>query len=393
MVPVSGINPKILTWARETSGYSIHDVAKLFRKSKEIIEEWESGESAPTYAQLERLAYQIYKRPIALFFFPEPPEELDPKKSFRTLPEFEIENLSKDTRYALRLANAMQLALIELNEGRNPSAQKIFQDIRMTIRDDVTETASQIRAYLGVELKDQIIWKNNDDALRNWKQALEDKGIFIFKRSFKQKSISGFCFSDAEFPIIYLNNGTASTRQTFTIFHELSHILLNTNGITMRDDSYIDVLSGDEKGIEIYSNRFAAEFLVPKADFEQQLKIQESLTDQSINKIAKRYKVSREVILRKLLDMGRISKLHYERKAKEWTGDYEKGPKPSDGGNYYATQIVYLGEKFLKLAFSKYYQEKCTLEQLADYLNVKAKSIPMFEQAILSRPFSHDIRI
>ncbi|KKL56723.1 hypothetical protein LCGC14_2242570, partial [marine sediment metagenome] len=39
----------------------------------------------------ERLAYEIYKRPLALFFFPEPPEEETPKESFRTLPQEEID--------------------------------------------------------------------------------------------------------------------------------------------------------------------------------------------------------------------------------------------------------------------------------------------------------------
>jgi len=40
-----------------------------------VIEGWEAGASAPTYPQLEALAYKVYKHPLALFFFPEPPED------------------------------------------------------------------------------------------------------------------------------------------------------------------------------------------------------------------------------------------------------------------------------------------------------------------------------
>ena len=295
MGSLSGITPKILRWARETAGLSTHDVAELIRKPYELIERWEGGETAPTYGQLEKLAYQIYKRPIALFPFPEPPDEPDPQKSFRTLPEFEITNLSADTRYAIRQAKSMQIALNELNDGVNPSPQKIFQDVKASVRHDVKDAALKVRSYLGIQVKDQMSWKRNEDALRNWKNASEDKGIFIFKRAFKQKGVSGFCLSDEEFPVIYVNNGTSLTRQIFTIFHELSHVLLNVNGITLRNDSFIETLLGDEMRIEVYCNRFAGEILVPSTAVEQQLLYVDS-SDESISRIAKRFKVSREVI-------------------------------------------------------------------------------------------------
>src|SRR5947208_31150 len=99
--PVAGINPQVLVWARERSGQTIDQVAKALHKEPEVIVSWETGSSSPTYAQLEALAYKVYKRPVALFFFPEPPEEIDPEHSFRTLPEFEIEELTSDTRYKI----------------------------------------------------------------------------------------------------------------------------------------------------------------------------------------------------------------------------------------------------------------------------------------------------
>ncbi len=88
---VSGINPRVLAWARSQAGLTIDDVAARMKKDPALIEGWEKGESAPTYSQLERLAYVLYKRPLALFFFPEPPSEPSPNKSFRTLPESEAE--------------------------------------------------------------------------------------------------------------------------------------------------------------------------------------------------------------------------------------------------------------------------------------------------------------
>ena len=71
---INGINPTIVKWVRVRSGYTLEDVATSLNKAVETISNWESGEQAPTYVQLETLADK-YKRPIVMFFFPEPPHE------------------------------------------------------------------------------------------------------------------------------------------------------------------------------------------------------------------------------------------------------------------------------------------------------------------------------
>ena len=71
------VNPQVLKWARESSNLSIDEVTIKLKKSTDIIEAWENGADSPSYAQLEKLAYDVYKRPIAVFFFPKPPKEDD----------------------------------------------------------------------------------------------------------------------------------------------------------------------------------------------------------------------------------------------------------------------------------------------------------------------------
>ena len=112
-------NPIVLKWAREQSGFNLEEVSKRLKRKKitvQTIKKWENGTAFPTYSQLETLAYKIYKRPLAVFFFPEPPDESDIKKSFRTLPE-SIESLSPRMRIVLRKARFMQLNVMELSEG------------------------------------------------------------------------------------------------------------------------------------------------------------------------------------------------------------------------------------------------------------------------------------
>lgn len=121
------VNPEVLQWARQTAGYSrIEDVVNEINRKRitvEVIEAWEEGKSSPSYEQLERLAYEIYKRPLALFFFPEPPEEEAPKQSFRTLPQEEIDLMEPNLLYLIRRAKAMQENLRELFDGANPATK------------------------------------------------------------------------------------------------------------------------------------------------------------------------------------------------------------------------------------------------------------------------------
>jgi len=105
------IEPSILVWARESLGLSLTEVALKLDKDRETIQEWEYGTSFPTLAQLEKLAYNIYKRPLAVFFLPKPPKESTPKQDFRTLPENEISNLSPELRLIIRKAKHNQLVL------------------------------------------------------------------------------------------------------------------------------------------------------------------------------------------------------------------------------------------------------------------------------------------
>jgi len=359
-------------------------VADRLKKDVASIESWESGDAVPTYVQLERLAYELYKRPLALFFFPDPPEEADPRHSFRTLPEFERERLSASSRHLLRRARAMQIALAELNDGVNPCSARIFDDITITQDASVVRVTAEVREYLGVSLEEQARWRNGDEALKNWRARVEDKGVFVFKDPFKQENISGFSLLHEQFPVIYLNNRTAKTRQIFSLFHELFHLLQGTSGIAKTDDAYMDLLQGEARRTEVLCNLLAGEFLVPSHDFRRFLS--EDFHDEGVvQSIASEYSVSREVVLRKALSEELIDRGYYERKAAEWTEQYKARRGSGSGGNYYANQAAYLGERFLSLAFGRYYQGRCTAEQLADYLGVRARNLAGLEPFALRR--------
>jgi len=379
---VVGIRPSVIRWARESIGLSPEEVAHRLKRQVEEVLAWESGDQAPTYPQLEKLAYQIYKRPLAVFFLPEPPQETQPKTEFRTLPLADLNELLPDTRMHIRKAHAYQLALTEIfNE--NPSSHKIWKDFSKVDELNISKFSGEVRDYLGISIETQLSWKQPDAALKAWRRAIEDKGVFIFKAAFKQKDISGFCLSHDQFPVIYLNNSTTKSRQVFSLLHELCHLFLRENGISKFDHTYINDLPENVQMLERLCNVVAASILIPPNDFESQsnhLPFEiEGVDDNEIESLANRYAVSREVILRRFLDQNRVSPHYYRQKAGAWTSQKKKGT----GGDWYASTKSYLSERFAQEVVSQHYRNKISVEQASDLLGIKSKNFEGLEQRIL----------
>jgi len=76
------ITPKVVIWARETAKMSIEVAATKMGVSKKKLEDWENGISCPTIKQAQKLA-KIYRRPFAIFFLPDLPEDFHPLRDFR----------------------------------------------------------------------------------------------------------------------------------------------------------------------------------------------------------------------------------------------------------------------------------------------------------------------
>jgi Zn-dependent peptidase ImmA (M78 family) len=253
------ITPAVVQWARERAGYSMDDAVRHFKK----IAAWEAGEALPTYVQLEQMA-ERFKIPVAVFFFPKPPAVAPIEQSFRTLTDAAFATIPRTVRFFLRRGLAMQINLAELNDSKNPAGRVISRDLKPSTSTSLDKIAAQVRDYLGVSLDEQASWKSIDEALERWREVFAAKaGVYVFKDAFRAPNYFGFCLYDDEFPVIYINNSSTKTRQIFTLFHELGHLLFHTSGIDMLDDHFIEQLGGAEQKIEIICNGLAARVLVP----------------------------------------------------------------------------------------------------------------------------------
>jgi len=373
------VNPEILSWARERAGFTIDMIAKSMKKDPAEVASWESGTVVPSYSVLERLAQKLFKVPVAVFYFPEPPDIEDPMNSFRRLPEYELMRFSPDTLGKIRLLQAFKESLVELDAARLVS-RRVINDIKPSIEDNLVQLSERVRDYVGVSLAQQIQTASAESAVKLWRHALEVCGIFTFKDSLKDSFVSGFCIIDPQYPVIMINNSTAFSRQLFTLIHETAHILYQVNGVTDESEEYFAYLEQDERNIEIRCNALAGEILVPRRDFSRDAILIQIEGVKAIPSLAEKYSVSREVILRRLLDLGLVSRDYYRQRAAEFAEDYRRATPRRPGGNYYLTKMAYLGEGFTGITYQHLRAGRISPQEAANHLNINARNLAKFER-------------
>ncbi len=372
------INPAILEWALKDLNLSVERFAKKIKSNvkPEKVTEWILGTSQPTYKQLEDIAYKILKLPLAAFFLAEPPENLTIKRKFRILPEYRLNLTSYKTRIAIKQADFYKSALYELFRS-NPSLEPIFRTIRLSVNQNPSEAIRQLRNDFGINIELQKKFRNGYEAFNYYRETLEIKGIYLFQ--LQLEGDRGFCLLDDEFPIIVVNSSDSINSKIFTLFHELVHIL------TESDDIYKEFEPSPylESSIEIFCNRTASEILVPLTELAERYGSSFMYWDEDqISTIAKEYTVSKEVILLKIISMGLANQSDYRRLKEKWDEEYKESKKRREGGSYYVNKISALGRQYINTVIDSYKQGTINDVQVSNYLGMKFTNLSKIEAEV-----------
>jgi len=114
--------------------------------------------------------------------------------------------------------------------------------------------------------------------------------------------------------------------------------------------------------------------------------------DDAIALLAQRNRVSREVIMRRLLVLGRTTETFYRRKRRELRAEFqaqqeEALQKPQHRGFAPPDRLAVstAGPFFVRLVLNSYHQEKITSNALSSFLEVRLKHIPKIERSLQRR--------
>jgi Zn-dependent peptidase ImmA (M78 family)/transcriptional regulator with XRE-family HTH domain len=384
------VKPSVLKWARESLNLPLADAAKKIGVKVSKLAEWESesGGSSPTIGQLRKAA-NAYKRPMAVFFLPEPPRDFDALKDFRRLPELTrlpaTPKLSLEIRRAqMRREIALELAAsIGVDPPRIPTISSNLQD-----SDHVAATARQL---LGVQLEEQYDWRGQYEPLHRWISALERNGVLVFQTgAVALDEVRGFSISAAVYPVIVINAKDSPRGRIFTLIHEFAHVLLNRGGLC---DLHTTTRGGSQEEMtEVFCNQVAGTVLLPSREFLSEPIVtgkasRATWTESEIRQLAEKYSVSQEVVLRRLLALGRISQSFYRQRRQELVAAYRKETEGTQGGfvPHRVLKSRDLGRAFIRLVLEAYHTEAINSSDVAEMLGVKLKHLSTIEQDVADR--------
>jgi len=336
------VQPALFIWARQRARL---DEAELTARFPHLAE-WEAGEVQPTLRQLEQYA-QATHAPLGYFFLPAPPEEAVPIPDFRTMGRG-MPRLSADLLDVIYTCQTRQTWYRDEALVNGETALPFVGSV--TLATPPAETAALIRQRLGFSVQARRECPTWTEALRLFIAQAEQAGVMVMvsgvvmnnnNRHLDPQEFRGFALADGIAPLVFINGADSKAAQMFTLAHELAHLWL---GQTALSDATLSETS--DHATETWCNRVAAELLVPHAEFRAALQQDETI-DLALKRLAKHFKVSSLVVLRRMLDVGWLDRDAF------W-GAYRAeearikalAARNAGGGDFYRTTVARVSKRF-----------------------------------------------
>lgn len=342
------VAPAVIAWAKERSGIEDSTLARRFPR----VADWERGQASPTLKQLEAFAEATHT-PIGFLLLEEPPEERVPIPDYRTMGDSGVRRPSPDLLDTIFQCQQRQDWYIDFARVNREDAVAFVGSLTTATSYEVAGAA--MREALGFDIDERgSTWS---DALGHLVGRAEKLGVLVMvngivgsntHRQLNPQEFRGFALSDPLAPLVFINGADTKAAQIFTLAHELAHLWLGESALSDADLTSIPSIASER-----WCNEVAAEFLVPRASIASDFDLEAPLTSE-LDRLARRFKVSTLVVLRRVHDLGHLSRDAYRaayraelRRVLDFLGDRGGG-----GGNFYNTQPVRVSKRFARALIS-----------------------------------------
>ena len=357
------VNPEILVWARETAGLSLEDAAKKLaltensdRGAAVRLKEFETGDVSPSTAVLSRMS-KTYRRSLLSFYLSAPPAKASRGHDFRLLPQRHtvdeplVDVLVRD----IRARQSMVRSILEDDEDAKPNT---FVG-SVNTASSVEQVAAALQGVFAIDIPSYRRQPTVEAGFEYLRSKAESAGVFVllignlgnYRTNLAIEAFRGFALADNLAPFVVINDQDAKSAWTFTLLHELSHLLLGETGISgARTNSKIEMLCNDAASI----------LLVPQNEIVELGPDVGKAFDADVSHITKFCRqrlVSRSMVAYRLFKSGRIGEAEWQQLTehfrREWYALKEKlkekqKAKEKDGGpNYYVIKRHRIGHALL----------------------------------------------
>ena len=339
------IQPEMFRWARDRARLDSLALAARFPK----LEAWEAGEAQPTLRQLEDFARATHA-PVGYFFLSEPPAEPLPIPDFRTVANRPIARPSPDL---LDMVYACQQRQDWYRDDARVTGQSPLPFVgSLTMATPPMEAAAQLRHTLGFSVEARRDCASWAEALRSFIEQADRVGVMVMvsgvvmnnnSRHLDPQEFRGFALSDPLAPLVFINGADSKAAQMFTLAHELAHVWLGQSALS---DVSADAVP--DSATEAWGNQVAAELLVPMESLLAELMEDEPIAD-TLKRLARHFKVSSLVILRRLFDAGHMERNEFFAAYRaELARLREIEARGAGGGDFYRTTAARVSKRFAR---------------------------------------------
>lgn len=339
------VNPQMLRWARTRAGLDAPALAGRFP----ALVEWEAGARQPTLKQAEAFAKATHT-PIGLLFAPVPPPEPLPIPDFRTLGAARLGPPSADLLDTIYLCQQRQDWYRDHARIQGEAAVPFVGTA--TPDDPVEPVAARVAEAIGFDVAERQALPTWTEALRRLIAQLEDAGALVMvsgvvgsntRRGLDPEEFRGFALVDDLAPLIFINGADTKPAQQFTLAHELAHLLLGRSGVS---DSQAVALPREQ--VERWCNGLAAELLAPLRAVTSAYR-PDAEPSAELQRLARRFKVSTLVILRRLHDLGAMDRETFRERYRRELARLRGLERGGDGGgDFYRTLGVRVSRRFAR---------------------------------------------
>ena len=335
------VKPELLRWARERARL---DVALLVRRFPRYLE-WEQGTARPTLKQLETFA-RTSRVPVGYLFLSEVPIEEVPIPDFRTVGDSAIECPSPELLDTVYLCQQRQDWYREFARAEGEAPRPFVGSA--SVDSDVEATAAHMRRALGFDLDEHDTLPTWSAALRRFAEQAEALGVLVMisgivgnstTRRLAPEEFRGFALADPLAPVVFVNGADTKAAQMFALAHELAHLWLGESAL-----SGVTVRPTPAHRVEAWCNRVAAELLLPGQVVRAAHDASADLFSET-QRLARSFKVSTLVVLRRLKDVGRLGEEEFRVAYRDEIGRLNARPA-AGGGSFHPTLRVRVGRRF-----------------------------------------------
>lgn len=311
------INKATLAHIINSKKVSREYITTKIKVKPEKLEKWMdlSDTAFPTLNQAKEIASCLHIPFAALYMNPQDIKirEIPSIKNMRTLFD---EKWSDDSSLNIAIVDLLierEFLFTMRSELNIPASSLSLPTLQ---GNDVIHWANEIRAIFDIKLDKQFKCPSLRQFYLYLRDQIEKSGIFVHCFTDVPLEVArGLAIYDTEMPIIGVNEDDRPPAKSFTIIHELVHLLKRESSLC---NEMLNSFATQQE--EVFCNAVAGEVLVPKRDLELVLQnghYSKPYDLVNIRKIADHFSVSREVIIRRLLDTDHIDEVEYHTYADE----------------------------------------------------------------------------